>query len=524
MEIADVVALFRRRPQASFFIDVVRERAYSFAEFEGLARSLADSFDERGLRSGDRVAVLAENSPWFAAVYFACLFRGLVVVPINPLLTGRDIDYIVEASRAALLLYTPRTAHLIPEGVSRRTGLRFLVLPGAGDPPALGHPAWQEPADLAARAVAGPTTDLPPTALWVIPFTSGTTSRPKGVPHTLATLTSAASAFNQAYGFGPDVRLYHVLSMAYMAGLLNTLLCPLLAGGVVASDEAFGAPSAMRFWQAPLRYRLNTLWLVPTILASLLRLDRDSQGQDYCRHHIRTVCAGTAPLPRQLQIDFERRYGVEVFESYGLSETLFVAANTPHWPRKPSAVGRLLQGVEARIVAEGGEVLPVGSDGEIEVRSGFHTAGYLDAATGQPSPAAPGVWFPTGDVGHFDAEGDLFITGRKKDLIIKGGMNISPRAVEDALLEHPSVQDAAVLGVPHPFYGEEVLACLELKPGQDAATVLPDLAHHCRGRLGAASAPARFRVLAALPRGSTGKVLKHVLRDEVAAQVQPGAA
>jgi long-chain acyl-CoA synthetase len=368
--------------------------------------------------------------------------------------------------------------------------------------------------------LAEPLAGVTPDDLFVITFTSGTTGRPKGVCHTVGSLVGAALAFNQANGVGPEHRYYHVLSMSYMAGLLNTLLCPFLAGAAVAVDEPFGPQSALRFWIAPRRYQLNTLWVVPTICTALLRLDRDSAGQDYCRRQVRLACVGTAPLPGRVRDEFEVKYGVPLYESYGLSETLFVAANVPGAVRRPGSVGSLLPGVELRATDDLGNPLPAAQDGEMQVRTPYRMAGYLDPACGRPVPPPGGPWFATGDIGYQGNDGCVFITGRKKDIIIRGGLNISPRGIEEVLLEYPAVQEAAVVGVPHAFYGEEVLAALQLRPGVELAGVQDELTTLCRRSLCPLAVPGRFVQVEDFPRTSTGKVSKAELRARLLASAE----
>ena len=489
----DSFAAFADRP---YLVDAASGQAHTYAAVNGLSKSLADAFAARGLKPGSTVAFFSENSVLYVAVYLACLRSGWVAVPINTTLSAGDIEYILGASGARLLLASTGAEPAI-RGLAAKSNIPVLLLPTAGkESPA----AWAIPEN--PEALAEPFPAIADDAVWAVTFTSGTTGKPKGVPHTLGSLGRAAAAFAHAYGFGPQTRLLHVSNMAYMAGFLNTLLCPLAAGACVVVAQPFTGQTALQFWGVPIKYQVNTFWLVPSILAALLKLDRNVQAPAYCREHVQRVCVGTAPLARQVQLDFEAKYGVEVFKSYGLSETLFVAANSPAFPRKPASAGRVLPGVEIRVA----------DDGELLVRSEFQMAGYWDPERHVPDAVTAEGWFPSGDLGHVDADGDLFITGRKKDLVIRGGFNISPRAVEEVLLEHPGVHDVAVIGVPHPFYGEDLLCYLELKPGVALPTILPELKALGQAKLAAGSVPTQFVALDALPRNSTGKVLKTELR------------
>jgi long-chain acyl-CoA synthetase len=242
---------------------------------------------------------------------------------------------------------------------------------------------------------------------------------------------------------------------------------------------------------------------VPTILSTLLRVDRNSHGGEYCRQQVRLACCGTAPLPPKLKFEFETKYGVELLESYGLSETLFVSTNSFKAPRHPGSTGAVLPTVIVRI----------GDDGEVLIRTPTMMSGYLDFKTLQPDPATVSEWFPSGDLGTLDTEGNLYITGRKKDLIIRGGLNISPRHVEEVLMEHMAVAEAAVVGLPHEFYGEEVAAALRLNPGQSLDVVRPSLEAHAKANLSLAAVPSKWFELDDFPRNATGKVQKNQLRE-----------
>jgi long-chain acyl-CoA synthetase len=326
---------------------------------------------------------------------------------------------------------------------------------------------------------------------------------PKGVPHRIGRLLDNAGAFNTELGFGPENRFLHVMTMGYMAGFLNTLLSPFMAGASVVIARAFDAQSALRFWQPVLQHAPDTFWMSPTMLTALLRVDRGEAGAEYCRTKVKTICVGTAPLPQRVKRDFEARYGVELFESYGLSELLLISGNSRRYPRLEGSVGRPLPGIDVKVL----------EDGELAVRTPFIMAGYLDD-TSQPDAATAPAWFPTGDLGRIGETGELFITGRKKDLIIRGGINISPRAVEDVLLEHDAVAQVAVVGVPHEFYGEEVAAAIVFKSGRSLADERASLEALCRERLSKTSIPTKVVAFDELPMAN-GKVQKHVLRERL---------
>lgn len=522
--IEHVLTVVDRYKDRVFLIDSIKNDFVSFGEFHRLACKLAERILEKGIQHGDRVAIILNNSPEFAMLYFACLYLGVAAVPINLQLHKREIEFILRNSGARMAIYSPSTKELIPPTLFEQDVLTFFCLLPKGEDEAKPRKgdAWSV-YDKVTKNVDGwkPFKDVFPDDLFSLTFTSGTTSFPKGVPHRIDSLLRSAVSFNKELDFSPENRFYHVLSMAYMAGFLNTLLCPFLAGSSVVISRAFDARLAINFWDAPVRFGVNTLWLVPTILQTLMRIDRSRTGPAYSRGRVSTVCVGTALLPLKLKRDFEEKYGVQLLESYGLSETLFVTTNSKNIDYLPGSVGKTLPGIALKIVDEFGAELPIGKDGEIWVRTPLLMTGYLNHQTFHPDAMDPLEWFPSGDIGHLGSDGHLFITDRKKDLIIKGGINISPRLVEDVLMEHKSILQVAVVGLPNEFYGEEVVAIMELKAGYTLDGVRQALDVLCKENLNAFSVPTRFFQLDDYPKSTTGKIKKAELRKLLAAGPSP---
>lgn len=500
--------IFSHRASEVFLIDAATGRMFTYQDCQRLAGVWARALRVRGLGKGQRIAILLPNSPEFALAYLACLMSGIVAVPIPLSLHHQDIEFILKHSGASLIVCSPETDLSFDRARIGRHGITCWSMPRV-DATAC---EWQ--VGIGEYAPFSNFEGVTPDDLAAIVFTSGTSSRPSGVAHRLGALLENARAFDHAIGIGPDNRFLHVLPMGYMAGFLNTLLCPLMAGASVVLASAFDAQSALTFWPTAMRHRADTFWLTPTMLATLLGVDRDPAVCSYSRRYVRAVCVGTAPLPLKIKRTFERKYGVELLESYGLSELLFVSGNSPNIPSIEGSSGLLLPGVEIRIVGEQGELLGTGQDGEMQVRTPYMMAGYLDDAS-LPDPTTAPEWFATGDVGHLDRVGNLFITARMKDLIIRGGINVSPRAVEEALLEHEAVAKVAVIGLAHPFYGEEVVAVVQLRPEYTLEGLRSSLDAFCRERLSPVATPTQFVQLESFPVGATGKIQKHKLREQL---------
>ncbi len=454
-------SVFEENRDRVFLIESMTGRSWTFAELHEWGLRGAALLKSHGIGKGDRVALVLANSAEFAAMYFSCLFIGAVAVPVNQALHTDDVSYILQHSGAKLLLFSRCTRSLVLQATEKLNTLKQLRV-------ALGqetsfHPedvdeAWTFDQGTKDPSII-PLADVSDDDTLLVLFTSGTTGRPKGVVHPVRSEFGNAVAFNEAMQFGPEHRFLHIWPMAYSSGYLNTLMSPFMAGSSVVLSCAFTAQTILAFWKPVLDHQANTLWLSPTMMASLLRLDRDQAGIDYCRGNVKSVCVGTAPLALKLKKDFETKYGVECMESYG-----------------------------------------------------FNTE------TGEVEKSPTDEWFPTGDIGLMQDDGNIFITGRKKDLIIRGGQNLSPRAVRECLLHHPSVDDAVVVGIPHDFYGEEVAAALKLKPGLVLADEQSSILQHCRKHLAQAAVPTKLKQLDEFPLGSTGKILNREVQRLLAAK------
>lgn len=495
-------------------------RAWTYGEFHDMAARAASMLRAEAVGRGDRVAIVLTNSAEFASVYFGCLFIGAVAVPVNQSLHPDEIRYILARCGAKLLLFSRCTRPLVLQATEGLTTLRQVRV-------VLGQEESFHPEDVedawsletgAVDPIGAPLDGVADDSQAIILFTSGTTGHPKGVVHPIASEFGNAVAFNDAMGFHADNRFLHIWPMAYSSGYLNTLLSPFMAGASVVLGCAFTAQTILSFWKPVIEYGANTLWLSPTMMASLLRLDRDEKGIAYCREKVTTVCVGTAPLALKLKNDFQQKYGVEALESYGLSELLIISANTPRHLRRANSVGRLLPGVELAIVDDAGG--HIDGEGDMVVRTPFSMSGYLDLETNQIHPIDRRAWFPTGDIGRVEADGNVFITGRKKDVIIRGGQNLSPRAIRDVLLNHPAVNDAVVVGIPHDFYGEEIAAALKLQPGMQLADEQSSILQHCRRHLSQAAVPTRLAQIDDFPTGPTGKILSREVKAQLMNPVQ----
>ena len=443
---------------------LIQGKSYSYANLADNAKALISFFHEKGLKEGDKFVVSLENGIDFINCYLAALLGGFVIVPINSKLPAKDIEYIHAVTSPKLVIQSTSDldySHKNPDF----------------------KPRLDDRAD------------------FTIFFTSGTTSQPKGVCHSAGALLENAHAFNRFTGIENDVRMLHVMPMGYMAGFLNTVLCPLVAGGTVIVSAQFNAQSATDFWRDAITGSANTFWLSPSMASLVTRMTRDQASIDWVKANAKYIFVGTAPLPASVKAAFESKFGVPCLESYGMTEVLLVAVNLPDQSTKSLSAGKILAEVDIREE----------ENGDLFIRSPFSLTRYIGSAEQEAIEFTAESWFPTGDIGHVDDDDYLYITGRKKDLIIHGGMNVSPRAVEEVIYQFPTVQDVAVVGKPHAFWGEEVAAFIVLLKGESFDQ--KSFSAYCEKALSPDSIPTIIKIVEELPRSSSGKIQKHVLKD-----------
>jgi long-chain acyl-CoA synthetase len=453
---------------------VTDDRTFNFSELYSHAVSIRDWLASLGCKTGDTVALRLPNGWAFAAAYLACILGRYRLVPVNVELNKDDQQYILGRVAARIVVEDEATLLALPSIKTR-------------------NPAFDFPADRVASVF----------------FTSGTTGRPKGVCHTLEALVNNAIAFNHSQGIDSNTRMYHILPMAYMAGFLNTLLSPWLAGGAVLLGPRFRPIEALQFWQRPLAWGANAIWLTPTLATVLVRMNRDPKISEKVGNKFRHVFCGTAPLPTAVREDFKNTFGCCLQESYGMSEVLLVSAQTQVEAVNQFNVGRLLNGVQVTFRTE-----PESGEAELVVNTPYALRTYL-LEVNEMSPLLVDGGMPSGDMGEM-VDDALVITGRLKDLIIRGGLNVSPVAVENVLLREEGVQEVAVVGLPHDFWGESIVACIVADPNVEVETLQSSIMQRCLRELGEGMRPDRYFWLDSLPRATTGKVQKHVLAQRLA--------
>jgi long-chain acyl-CoA synthetase len=470
----------------------------TYQDLDGRSAQAAGLLAAHGVEPGDRVGLMLPNVPQFPVLYYGALRAGAVVVPMNPLLKAREVEYYLSDSGAKLLLAWEGLDGEAAKGAEAAGAAFVPVAPAAFHQLLGGHPPQAAVAGRADHDTA------------VLLYTSGTTGRPKGAELTHANLArNAAVAATTLFHLGPEDVVMGCLPLFHSFGQTCGLNAAVASGACLTLLPRFDPAKALEVIQ---RDRVTIFEGVPTMYAALLNHPRRGE---FDAGSLRLSVSGGAALPVEVLRGFEDAFGCAILEGYGLSETSPVASfNHPDRQRKPGSIGTPIQGVEMRLVGPGGEDVPAGEVGEIAIRGHNLMKGYWrrEDATRE---AIPDGWLRTGDLARQDEDGYYFIVDRKKDLIIRGGYNVYPREVEEVLYEHPAVAEAAVIGVPHPTHGEEVAAAVVLKPGTEATP--EELRAFCRQRIAAYKYPRHVWLEAALPKTATGKILRREVRPPAGA-------
>jgi long-chain acyl-CoA synthetase len=461
----------------------------SYGELDERSARLAALLRERGFEAGDRVGVMLPNVPEFPVAYYGVLRAGGVVVPMNVLLKRREIAFYLDDSGAELVLAWHGFLAEAREGADD-AGAELIEV---------------EPAAFAATlAEHEPGTGLADTAeddTAVILYTSGTTGKPKGAELTHDNLfrnadVSSRTTCEIAAG---DVVL-GALPLFHSFGQTVGMNSSLKVGACLTLVPKFDPGEALATMQ---RDGVTHFYGVPTMFGALLH---HPEREAFDTSKLRTCITGGASMPVEVLRGFEDAFGAVVLEGYGLSETSPVAcSNHPDRERKAGSIGTPIEGVEMRVVGEDDEEVAQGEVGEIVIRGHNIMKGYWQRPDATEE-AMRGGWLHSGDMARTDEDGYFYIVDRKKDLIIRGGYNVYPREVEEVLYEHPKIREAAVVGVPHDEWGEEIGAAVVLHEGEELAP--EEVSTYVKERIAAYKYPRLVWFIEDLPKGPTGKILK----------------
>ncbi len=496
MSAENLLALLARGDRAApALISPELDLTITYARLMDEVHAVCEGLRACGVRPGDAVAYVLPNGPEALFTFFGALAAGAAAMPVNPELRPEEIDFALEDSRATLLLFDEENAARVQECVQlpdRRARLSFSTAAGSTvDGPAGGEVPAASP---------GPDDDA------LLLYTSGTTSRPKGVRLSHRNLLASARNVAASYELTAADRTLCVMPLFHVHGLVASVMATLQAGGSIVLPRRF---SASGFWPVVQRYQPTWYTAVPTIHTILLNTaDQYLAGEPPRFRFVRSCSSALAPATQEA---FERRFDVAVLQAYGMTEAAHQIASNPLPPaaRKEGSVG-LATGLEAAILDDAGHLLPTGAVGEVAIRGENVTRGYLRNPEATAAAFTNG-WFRTGDQGSIDADGYIFLHGRIKELINRGGEKITPMEIDDVLLRHPAVAEAVAVGVPHPIYGEEVEAVVALKPGEQVTA--DELIAFSGQYLARFKVPKVIRFVPVIPRGATGKIQRRRLLE-----------
>ncbi|EJL26605.1 acyl-CoA synthetase (AMP-forming)/AMP-acid ligase II [Caulobacter sp. AP07] len=484
----------------------IGDQVLTYAELDARIDAARGAYRDLGLEPGDRVVLLLPTSVEFIVAYFGAHRAGLVVIPLNPLLGQEEVAYILAGMQPALVVAAGAEAPFpvlgLLDGLLEQAGLRARLARYDGG----------SSFDLAmARAPAGlaPAPRADDDEVLIL-FTSGTSGKPKGASHAQAAIMANARHANAVFGLGPDDVLTCPLPLSHVFGQMVVMLGGLLAG---AELNLVPRPAPAAVFAALTARRTTFLAAVPTTFAALAEMARQDPGAARAAGAtLRTALAGGAPLPAATGAAFETAFGVPVHQGYGMTEVACcIALSAPPAPAT-GGVGPICAPLSARIIDAAGHEA---EEGELELSGPNLFRGYY--IDGQLQPRGDGDGFATGDIVRRDADGEIFLCDRKKELIIRNGYNVYPSEVEAVLADHPDVLLAAVIGVDDPVVGQEVAAFAALRENATASPAA--LAAWCRARIALYKYPRLVAILPTLPTNATGKIMKRALDPALLARV-----
>ena len=453
----------------------------------------------KGLRKGDKISFMLSNGYQTTKIFLGAMYGGFVISPLNLQAQPSQLAYVVDHSDTRLIFFTEDQQGRVVDAVGKvKRPIDLLLIDNDEEQ------LFPPDEDLSGYTL--PNVAEEDDALLL--YTSGTTGLPKGVILSHKNMVAGGQYTVLAHRLTPKDRALCCLPLYHINGEVVTAVAPLVSGGGVVMPHRF---SISNFWELISRYDCTWFSVVPTIISYLIS-GTDIRGKGYRLDQVRFGRSASSALPPTLHRAFEEKFNISIVETMGLTETAAPVLSNPLDParRKYGSPGQAV-GNEARVVDTTGKEAPRGVEGEIMIRGDNVMKRYYKAPDVTARTLEPDGWLHTGDLGSMDEDGFIFMTGRLKELIIKGGENIAPSEIDDALYKHPAVLEAAAVGIPDEHYGEEILACVAVKPG--AAVTEQELYEHCLKHLGRFKTPKKILFLPDLPKGPSGKIQRLKCRE-----------
>lgn len=480
------------QPSATWLIAPETGATMSYAQLQLDSQDLSRFLLGMGLRKGDKVALMLHNSYQTARLLIGVMYGGFMVAPLNLLAQPSQLAYVLEHSDTRVVFTSEEFAERLKAAFA---GIKREITVIAIDPDAK---------EIFDRATL-PDIKLPDVTEAddaLLMYTSGTTGKPKGCVLSNRSVCAGGEFTSTAHELTAKDRVLCAMPLYHINGQIVTTVAPLVHGGSVVMPRRF---SVSHYWELVAQHRCTWINVVPTIIAYLMNAptprerDLDASRVKFCR-------SASAPLPPELHRAFESKFGIGIIETFGMTETNAPCFTNPYDPakRKIGSPGTAY-GNEAKVIDPAtGEEQPRGTTGELMLRGDNVLTAYYKDPENTAKTLEPDGWLHSGDLGYMDEDGFVFVTGRIKELIIKGGENIAPREIDEALLKHPAVLEAAAVGIPDANYGQEIMACVILKPGMKCS--VEALTAFSLQELGQYKTPKIIKFVSELPKGPSGKV------------------
>ncbi len=475
-----------------FLLSPHSEVIYNYADIDHLSGLVATHLVERGLVPGDRILVQFEKNVSAVVLYLACLRAGIVYIPLNTQYLKKELEFFAADANPKFVITDKkrkRTFELFIKTSKILVIDELIKISEKIKESNVNYDLESSSSDTAA----------------VMLYTSGTTGKPKGALISHKNLIANAQALTNAWDWSKNDVLLHALPVFHVHGLFVGLNLPLANGSSIIYLDKFSPQKVVNILPK------STVFMgVPTYYVRML--SESALTKDSCKN-IRVFISGSAPLLKKTSLDFMEKTGHEIVERYGMTETGMNTSNPFQGLRKAGSVGLALEGVQLRARNESGDISEAGEPGEIEVRGQNVFAGYWKREEFRSRDFTEDGFFRTGDLGRIDSEGYLFLIGRKKDLIISGGLNIFPKEIELVIDSFEEVQESAVIGLPHPDFGEQVVAVVVTE--ETARLDKPMLINKMKGEIAGYKIPKEVYFFDELPRNAMGKVQKNILREKL---------
>ncbi|UTW11551.1 AMP-binding protein [Marinobacterium rhizophilum] len=490
-------------PERAFLLFPETGRSLTYGALWDKTQHYGRYFAALGLTKGDTVSFMLGNGQAAAELFLATLCNGCITSPLNPAAGQEQIEYVLEHSDTRVVFVSAAYREQVACAIEKMNRAVLLI-----DADVDQGPDWQmQPATTA------PDPQLDGSDSGLLMYTSGTTGRPKGVMLSHRNLLAGGMNTARAHELSGQDRALCVLPLCHINAQCVTVMAPLVTAGSVVMPHAF---SVSMFWSWVIDQRCSWFSVVPTIISYLMHHEHPA-GDAELRQALAGVRFGrsaSAALPPALHAGFEEKFGVAIVETMGLTETAAQVLANPMPPKRNKyGSSGLAFGTEVRIVDRQGNTLGQDEEGELMIRGDCVMAGYYKNPQATAEALEADGWLHTGDLARQDADGFVFITGRLKELIIKGGENIAPREIDDALYAHPAVIEAGAIGIDDEHYGQEVVACVKVDP--QSGVTEQELIAFCLGKLGRVKTPKNIYFLKELPKGPSGKVQRLKLVDQL---------